>query len=127
METISICSGTAQGVAPVIVFRLEDGEQTFYHSTGIEALPHEAERDHVLRDKLEIHKLAMCKAYTLMQLKRMDMNDRIFEMQVGRVLSARVSPVVNSRYEPMHGRYLRYVEEIHKVGVAGASRYGGFW
>ena len=123
METISICSGTAQGVAPVIVFRLEDGEQTFYHSTGIEALPHEAERDHVLRDKLEIHKLAMCKAYTLMQLKRMDMNDRIFEMQVGRVLSARVSPVVNSRCEPMYSRYLRYVEEIHKVGVVGASRY----
>ena len=44
METISICAGTVQGVAPVIVFRLEDGEQTFYHSTGIEALPHEAER-----------------------------------------------------------------------------------
>ena len=123
METITICSGTAQGVAPVIVFRLEDGEQTFYHSTGIEALPHEAERDQVLRDKLEIHKLAMCKAYTLMQLKRMDMNDRIFEMQVGRVLSARVSPVVNNRCEPMYGRYLRYVEEIHKVGVVGASRY----
>ena len=50
METISICAGTVQGVAPVIVFRLEDGEQTFYHSTGIEALPHEAERDYVLRD-----------------------------------------------------------------------------
>ena len=123
METITMCSGGAQGAAPVIVFRLEDGGQTFYHSTGIEALPHEAERDHVLRDKLEIHKLAMCKAYTLMQLRRMDMNDRIFEMQVERVLSARVSPVVNSRYEPMYGRYLRYVEEIHKVGVAGASRY----
>ena len=51
------------------------------------------------------------------------MNDRIFEMQVGRVLSARVSPVVNSRREPMYSRYLRYVEEIHKVGVVGASRY----
>ena len=123
METISICSGTAQGVAPVIVFRLDDGGQTFYHSTGIQAWPHEAERNRALRDKLEIHKLAMCKAYTLMQLKRMDMNDRIFEMQVGRVLSARVSPVVSSRCEPMYSRYLRYVEEIHKVGVVGASRY----
>ena len=110
METISICSGTAQGVAPVIVFRLENGEQTFYHSTGIEALPHEAERDHVLRDKLEIHKLAMCKAYTLMQLKRMDMNDRIFEMQVGRVLQNRMVQTVSSGREPMYGRYLRYVE-----------------
>lgn len=123
METISICSGAAQGVAPVIVFRLEDGEQTFYHSTGIEALPHEAERDHVLRDKLEIHKLAMCKAYTLMQLKRMDMNDRIFEMQVGRVLSDRALPVSACKFETMYNRYVRYIEEIHKVGVVGASRY----
>ena len=123
METITICSGTAQGVAPVIVFRLEDGEQTFYHSTGIEALPHEAERDHVLRDKLEIHKLAMCKAYTLMQLKRMDMNDRIFEMQVGRVLSDRLPVVTPCKHESMYNRYMRYIEDIHKVGVVGKSRY----
>ena len=108
METITICSGTAQGVAPVIVFRLEDGEQTFYHSTGIEALPHEAERDHVLRDKLEIHKLAMCKAYTLMQLKRMDMNDRIFEMQVGRVLSDRLPVATPCKHESMYTRYALY-------------------
>ena len=123
METITICSGTAQGVAPVIVFRLEDGAQTFYHSTGIEALPHEAERNQVLRDKLEIHKLAMCKAYTLMQLKRMDMNDRIFEMQVGRVLQNRMLQAVGSGREPMYGLYLRYVEEMHKVGAVGESRY----
>ena len=123
METITICSGTAPGVAPVIVFRLDDGGQTFYHSTGIQAWPHEAERDHALRDKLEIHKLAMCKAYTLMQLKRMDMNDRIFEMQVGRVLQNRMLQVVNSKAEPMHSRYLRYIEEIHKVGAVGESRY----
>ena len=123
METITICSGTAQGVAPVIVFRLEDGAQTFYHSTGIEALPHEAERNQVLRDKLEVHKLAMCKAYTLMQLKRMDMNDRIFEMQVGRVLQNRMVQTVSSGREPMYGRYLRYVEEMHKVGAVGESRY----
>jgi len=110
-------------VAPVIVFRLEDGEQTFYHSTGIEALPHEAERDHVLRDKLEIHKLAMCKAYTLMQLKRMDMNDRIFEMQVGRVLSDRLPVVTPCKHESMYNRYMRYIEDIHKVGVVGKSRY----
>ena len=123
METITICSGTAQGVAPVIVFRLEDGAQTFYHSTGIEALPHEAERNQVLRDKLEVHKLAMCKAYTLMQLKRMDMNDRIFEMQVGRVLSDRLSVATPCKHESMYTRYMRYIEDIHKVGVVGKSRY----
>ena len=43
METITMCSGGAQGAAPVIVFRLDDGGQTFYHSTGIQALPQEAE------------------------------------------------------------------------------------
>ena len=36
---------------------------------------------------MECHKLAMCKAYTLMQLKRMDMNSRIFEIQVQRVMT----------------------------------------
>ena len=123
METITMCSGGAQGAAPVIVFRLDDGGQTFYHSTGIQALPQEAEKDNALRDKLETHKLAMCKAYTLMQLRRMDMNDRIFEMQVGRVLSQGGAQVVNSRHDPLFGRYMRYVEEVHKVGVVGESRY----
>ena len=123
METISICSGTAQGVAPVIVFRLEDGGQTFYHSTGIQALPQEAERDHALRDKLEIHKLAMCKAYTLMQLKRMDMNDRIFEMQVGRALSDKIPVASSIKQESLHNRYMRYIEDIHKIGVIGKTRY----
>ncbi len=31
--------------------------------------------------------------------------------------------IVNNRCEPMYGRYLRYVEEIHKVGVGGVSLY----
>lgn len=123
METISICSGAAQGVAPVIIFRLEDAGLTFYHSTGIEALPQDAEQDDMLRDKLEIHKLAMCKAYTLMQLKRMDMNDRIFEMQVGRVLSDRLPVATSTKYESLYNRYMRYIEDVHKIGVIGESRY----
>ena len=123
METISICSGAAQGVAPVIIFRLEDAGLTFYHSTGIEALPQEAERDDMLRDKLELHKLAMCKAYTLMQLKRMDMNDRIFEMQVGRVLSDSVAVASACKFETLYNRYVRYIDDVHKVGVVGELRY----
>ena len=119
METITMCSGAAQGVAPVIVFRLEDGGQTFYHSTGIEALPQEAERDDVLRDRLEIHKLAMCKAYTLMQLKGMDMNDRIFEMQVERVMSDSAMPLASNRPESLYGRFVRFIEDAHRVGVVG--------
>ena len=31
--------------------------------------------------------------------------------------------MVNSRHEPLFGRYMRYVEEVHKVGVVGESRY----
>ena len=73
------------GAAPTIFFRLEDGGQTFCHSTGIKARPEDVVRDMKLRNELECHKLAMCKAYTLMQLKRMDMNSRIFEIQVQRV------------------------------------------
>ena len=87
METITMCHGAAPEVAPIIFFRLEDGSQTFYHSTGITAQLEEAERNLKLRNELEVHKLAMCKAYTLMQLKRMDMNSRIFELQVKRVMT----------------------------------------
>ena len=45
METITMCHGAASGAAPMIFFRLEDGEQTFYHATGIKAKPEEAEQN----------------------------------------------------------------------------------
>ena len=70
METITMCYGAApKGAASIIFFRLEDGGQTFTHSTGIKAKLEDAVQDHKLRDELEHHKLAMCKAYTLMQIK----------------------------------------------------------
>lgn len=51
METITMCHGAAPtGAASIIFFRLEDGLQTFYHSTGIAAKPEEAERNQQLRD-----------------------------------------------------------------------------
>ena len=88
METITMCyGGVPTGQVPTICFRLSDGGQTFLHSTGIEARPEDVERDQQLRNQLECHKLAMCKAYTLMQVKRMDMNSRIFETQVQRMMT----------------------------------------
>ena len=123
METITMCNGAASGVAPIIFFRLEDGEQTFYHSTGIAARPEEAERNLRLRSQLEHHKLAMCKAYTLMQLKRMDMNSRIFEMMVGRVMTECIGFNQRKSGEPVYQRLMQYLKEAHRDGVIGKGRY----
>lgn len=123
METITMCHGAASGVAPLILFRLEDGQQTFYHSTGIKAWPEDAERDQQLRNMLESHKLAMCKAYTLMQLKRMDMNSRIFELQVQRVMTENTCFFRLKAREPMSTRLMRYIEEACRDGVIGRGRY----
>ena len=118
-----MCNGAASGVAPIIFFRLEDGEQTFYHSTGIAARPEEAERNLRLRSQLEHHKLAMCKAYTLMQLKRMDMNSRIFEMMVGRVMTECIGFNQRRTGEPVYQRLMQYLKEAHRDGVIGQGRY----
>ena len=121
METITMCHGAASKVAPIF-FRLKDGKQTFYHSTGIKARPKDAEHDQKLRSELEFHKIAMCKAYTLMQLKRMDMNSRIFEMQVKRVMTDHAG--FRRRYEePVYNRLLRYLEEAYRDGVIAHGRY----
>lgn len=118
-----MCNGAASGVAPIIFFRLEDGEQTFYHSTGIAARPEEAERNLRLRSQLEHHKLAMCKAYTMMQLKRMDMNSRIFEMMVGRVMTECIGFNQRKSGEPVYQRLMQYLKEAHRDGVIGQGRY----
>ncbi len=118
-----MCNGAASGVAPIIFFRLEDGEQTFYHSTGIAARPEEAECNLRLRSQLEHHKLAMCKAYTLMQLKRMDMNSRIFEMMVGRVMTECIGFNQRKSGEPVYQRLMQYLKEAHRDGVIGKGRY----
>ena len=123
METITICHGAAQGVAPVIVFRLEDGPNAFYHSTGISARPEDAVKDQALLKELEYHKLAMCKAYTLMQLKRMDMNSRIFESQVKEVMTGSLGEGRRRPEVPVYHRLLRYLEEAYRDGVIGPGRY----
>lgn len=111
------------GAAPTIFFRLEDGGQTFCHSTGIKARPEDVVRDMKLRNELECHKLAMCKAYTLMQLKRMDMNSRIFEIQVQRVMTEDVGMIKPKCGVPVTKRLMRYIEESYRDGVIGHGRY----
>ena len=117
-----MCNGAAPGAAPIIFFCLRDGRQTFYHSTGIKARPEDAVRDLRLHNELEYHKLAMCKAYTLMQLKRMDMNSRIFETQVQRVMTEDVGTTKAHQGVPVYKRVLRYIEEAHRDGVIGDGR-----
>ena len=123
METITMCHGAASGAAPMIFFRLEDGEQTFYHATGIKAKPEEAEQNQKLRSQLELHKLAMCKAYTFMQIKRMDMNSRIFETLVKQVMTESVGYAMRQEGEPVYTRLIRYLEESFRDGVIGQGRY----
>ena len=123
METITMCHGAASGAAPIIFFRLEDGQQTFFHSTGIKAWPEDAERNQKLRNELEQHKLAMCKAYTFMQIKRMDMNSRIFETQVKRMMTKETGCVRQKSGEPVYKRLTRYHEEAFRDGVIGQGRY----
>ena len=124
METITMFHGAASmGAAPMIFFRLEDGQQTFCHATGIKAWPEDAKSNQQLQRQLEQHKLAMCKAYTFMQLKRMDMNSRIFELQVQRVMTHETGFVRRNTMEPVYNRLIRYLEEAHRDGVIGQGRY----
>lgn len=119
-----MCHGAApSGAAPIISFRLEDGQQTFYHSTGITAHPEDAVKNPQMLSVLEFHKLAMCKAYTLMQLKRMDMNSRIFELQVRRVMTEDIGFIKHKSGEPVYKRLMRYIEEAFRDGVVGQGRY----
>ena len=124
METITMCNGgVSTGQVPTICFRLSDGGQTFLHSTGIEARPEDVERDQQLRSQLEYHKLAMCKAYTLMQVKRMDMNSRIFELQVQRMMTEDSELFKRKTEVAIDKRLTQYVDEALRDGVIGKGRY----
>ena len=124
METITMChGGVPTGQVPTICFRLSDGVQTFFHSTGIEARPEDVERDQQLRSQLEYHKLAMCKAYTLMQVKRMDMNSRIFELQVQRMMTEDSELFKRKTEIAVDKRLTQYLDEALRDGVIGKGRY----
>lgn len=118
-----MCNDRIPGTMPGIKFRLEDGTLTFYHSTGILACPEEAAMNPKLRSEMDRHRLAMCKAYTLMQLRRMDMSSRIFEIEVSRMLTGSPAIFIRKKTEPLYPRLLRYIEEAHRDGVMGEARY----
>lgn len=124
METITLCFRTVAGGRSEISLKLEDGNKVFYHSTGIvasEATPVEKSRDEISR-----HSLAMCKAYTMMQLRGMTMNNIVFEAEVKRVLSETagcVSLVGTFEPESVYTRLVRYLDDAHRDGVIGDARY----
>lgn len=118
-----MCYNTIPGTIPGILLQLKDGEHTFYHSTGIQFLPDEVRNNPTLYDELNRHSLAMCKAYTVMQIQQMDMNSRIFEREVLRVLSDSCRFAIKKSLQPLYARLVRYINEAHRDGVMGSSRY----
>lgn len=123
MEKITLCYDYVPRAIPGILFRLEDGEQVLYHSTGIKANPDDAITNSDLRSELDRHRLAMCKAYTIMQVHRMDMTSRVFEMEVSRVLTDNHALPTKTRSNPLYPRLIRYIEEAHRDGIMGDGRY----
>ena len=123
MEKITLCHDYVPGTNPGILFQLEDGEQVLYHSTGIQADPDDAGANSNLRSELDRHRLAMCKAYTIMQVRRMDMTSRVFEMEVSRILTDNYDLPTKTRSKPLYPRLIRYIEEAHRDGIMGDGRY----
>ena len=123
MEKITLCHDHVPGTVPGILFQLEDGEQVLYHSTGIQADPDDAGTNSGLRSELDRHRLAMCKAYTIMQVRRMDMTSRVFEMEVSRILTDNYDLPTKTRSKPLYPRLIRYIEEAHRDGIMGDGRY----
>jgi integrase len=130
MERITICGGTvADSGCSAICLRLEDGPQVFYHSTGIAAVRNNdglsLKLNPETRGELNRHGLAMCKAYTLMQLRGLAMDNRVFETEVLRMLTHEdAPPCANTETtEPLYPRFVRYLEDAHRDGVIGDARY----
>lgn len=125
MERITLCCGTAAGSGcPVIRLRLEDGTLVLYHSTEI-AMPRNLKSlNSETVNELDRHCLAMCKAYTLMQLRGMDMDNRQFETQVAQILSSdfALGPSAAAT-EPLYARFVQYLDDAHRDGVIGNARY----
>ena len=112
MERITLCSGTASDGCSAIRLRLEDRTLVFYHSLNTET-----------RDEIDRHGLAMCKAYTLMQLRGMAMDNRVFETEVQRMLNNDKDSPGTTTTEPLYPRFVRYLHDAHRDGVIGDGRY----
>ena len=123
MERITMCCGTvAAGDRSAIRLRLEDRTLVFYHSTGILADNDSMPLTPETRSELDLHILAMCKAYTVMQLRGMEMDNGIFENEVLRMLADEESPNANAA-EPLYTRFVHYLEDAHRDGVMGDNRF----
>jgi len=86
---------------------------------GVELTP---ERASILEEIRETS-TAMVKAYTVMQVKGMDMNGRVLENEVSNILSGVMPVPENAGAETLVARYTRYVEEQNRDGVYSKSRY----
>lgn len=86
---------------------------------GVELTP---ERASILEEIRETS-TAMVKAYTVMQVKGMDMNGRVLENEVSNILSGVMPVPENAGAETLVARYTRYVEEQDRDGVYSKSRY----
>lgn len=95
---------------------------TLYHTTDVIASEHDIATNKLLKSRLDQHILAMCKAYTLMQLHHKDLTDQVFEHEIRRVMEDRVV-AFELRNECLYERLLRYIEEAHRDGVMGEYRY----
>ena len=67
----------------------------------------------------------MCKAYTLMQLRGLAMDNSVFETEVLRMLTHEDTPLCanTETTEPLYPRLVRYLEDAHRDGVIGDARY----
>ncbi len=123
METITMCYDPVPGTSKGIQLQLKDGEYVLYHSTGIQALPDEAKANPKLFEEITRHSFAMCKAYTFMQVRKMDMNCRIFEKEVLKVLSNSYTFSIPQTSQQLYPRFIRYIADAHRDGVIGDARY----
>lgn len=126
METITICGGTVVNGCSAIRLRLEDGARVFYHTTDVATTPGDGKPlSPNTRIELERHSLAMCKAYTLMQIKGMEMDNNVFEAKVQHMLACGPMPTMplSIEPEPLYPRFLRYLDDAHRDGVIGDGRY----
>ena len=138
MERIAICRAAApRGAVANLRFRLEDGcKVRLYHKTGMSVLLSDLDKfspdgdlkpsvsiyNRELKAEINKHMTAMHKAYTVMQVKDMDMTSPVLEQQIEKILDPSFG-TRESGQETLTERYFRYIEESRRDGVIGPRRY----
>ena len=118
-----MCCGMTTSGHPDIRLRLEDGPRVFYHSTGITTAETGMPLNPETRSEINRHGLAMCKAYTMMQLRNMNMDNHIFENEVLRLLTDSNAIGLPATVEPLYQRFVHYLKDSHRDGVIGDARF----